>query len=319
MWGRFALLGAAIGLVGSSALAQTAPPPVAPSASVPPAEQTIGLGEAQQRMTVPVLIADKGPFAFIIDTGAERSVVSQELAQSLRLDPGRNARLFDFTGVSAVGTVKVPSLSISSLDSLAMEAPSLAMANIGALGMLGIDALQGQKVTLDFNHKRMTLKPSKHHLSGEFIVHAKDHVGQLIVTDAFFNGQPIAVVIDTGSEISIGNSAMRALTKHAPRQLGPITITSVTGRSFKASYVMIRNLEIGGVRFDNVPLAFVDVPPFERFGLRDTPALILGMSSLELFQRVELDFANREVAFTLPRPSIDFHSVCREYSNCTRR
>ena len=41
-------------------------------------------------------------------------------------------------------------------------------------------------------------------------------------------------------------------------------------------------------------------------GWRDKPALILGMSSLRMFRRVEIDFVNREIAFTLPRPQIDF-------------
>ena len=51
-------------------------------------------------------------------------------------------------------------------------------------------------------------------------------------------------------------------------------------------------------------------------GLADRPALILGMSSLRLFRRVEIDFANREIAFSLPKPPIDFGSACRSFSNC---
>jgi len=41
--------------------------------------------------------------------------------------------------------------------------------------------------------------------------------------------------------------------------------------------------------------------PFKRFGLSDTPALMLGMDSLRLFRRVQIDFANREIRLTLPR------------------
>lgn len=292
-----------------------------PAGTVKPAPapgETMGIGELTNRMTVQVQVDGKGPYAFIVDTGAERSVVSNELADTLGLDPGARARLFDFTGASTVNTVKVPSLSAGSLNTSAMEAPSLAEANLGAPGMLGIDALQGHRVVIDFDRKRMTLAPAKKHPKGEILVGAEARLGQLIVTRAEFEGQPIAVIIDTGSWVSIGNKAMLALAKRKPRVLGPITVRSVTGRSFQANYVAVSDLHVGDVRFDNFGLSFADVPPFERFGLKDKPALILGMSSLKMFRRVEIDFVNREIAFTLPRPQIDFLNACRGVSACKR-
>lgn len=280
-----------------------------------PAE-TLGISELTNRMTVPVSVDGKGPYAFIIDTGAERSVVSRELAETLGLDAGPSARLFDFTGASTVNTVKVPSLSAGSLGTDALEAPSLAAANLGAPGMLGIDALQGHRVVIDFDRKRMTLVPSRKHPRGEILVGAEARLGQLIVTKASFDGYPISVVIDTGSWVSVGNKAMLALAKRKPRHIGPVTIYSVTGRSLRTDYFSVNNLSIGDVRLDNFGLSFADAPPFERFGLADKPALILGMSSLKLFRRVEIDFLNREIGLTLPRPPIDFAKVCRVVSNC---
>jgi len=284
-----------------------------PAGTVQPAAapaETLGLGDLTNRMTVPVQVDGKGPYAFIIDTGAERSVVSRELADTLGLDSGARARLFDFAGTSTVNTVKVPSLTAGSLSTSPMEAPSLAAANLGASGMLGIDALQGHRVVIDFDRKQMTLASAKKHPKGEILVGAEERLGQLIVTRAEYEGQPIAVIIDTGSWVSVGNKAMLALAKRKPRVLGPITVRSVTGRSFRADYVSVSDLHVGDVRFDNFGLSFADVPPFERFGLRDKPALILGMSSLQMFRRVEIDFVNREIAFTLPRPKIDFLNAC---------
>lgn len=299
---------------------RAAPPPAAQPQAIPPtppiSERVIGLGNAAQRMTVPVSIGARGPFPFIVDTGAERSVISRELAQSLGLQDGPPARLFDFTGESAVATVRVPSISVSGFGAGATDAPVLSTANLGAAGMLGIDALQGHRVEIDFDHDLMTVKPAKHHARGDFTVDAELHVGQLIVTDARFADQPIAVVVDTGSWVSVGNSAMRALATERPRLLAPITITSVTGRSFDADYVTIDNVRIGGIRFDDFGLIFADVPPFRRFGLDGRPALILGMSALRLFRRVDIDFANRQIAFSLPKPPLDFRSACRTFSNC---
>ncbi|WP_293990341.1 retroviral-like aspartic protease family protein [Sphingomonas sp.] len=290
-------------------------PPSAVQPATAPAE-TLGFADRASRMTVPVSVDGKGPYAFIVDTGAERSVVSRELADTLGLDAGARARLFDFAGSSTVNTVKVVSLTAGSLSTSAIEAPALSAANLGASGMLGIDALQGHRVIVDFDHNRMTLAPAKRHAKGEIVMRAEARLGQLIVTKAWFEGHPIDVVIDTGSWISVGNKAMLALAKRKPRSLGPITTYSVTGRSFDADYVMINDVRIGDIKFDNFGLSFADAPPFARLGLADKPALILGMSSLKMFRRLEMDFVNREIAFTLPRGPINFHDTCRGVANC---
>jgi predicted aspartyl protease len=317
MRGFIPLLALGIGtLAGPPLAAQQAQPSAAPVAT--PAPDVLVIGERTDRMTVPVTIGPHGPFPFVVDTGAERSVVSRELAGYLKLLPGSDVKLFDFTGAAQVATVKVPSLTAGKLGTPAMEAPQLLLADIGAPGMLGIDALQGQKVVLDFNARRMLLRPAQRHASGDFVVRAQSRTGQLIVTKAWFNNQPIAVIIDTGSWLSVGNTAMLRLAKNAPRSYGPVAITSVTGRTFSANFVTVSNVKIDTIRFDNFGLVFADVPPFDRFGLRDQPALILGMSSLKLFGRVELDFVNREIGFSLPRPQIDFHDICRNGSAACR-
>jgi predicted aspartyl protease len=292
-----------------------------PAGTVQPASapaETLGFRGATNRMTVPVQVDGKGPYAFIIDTGAERSVVSRELADTLGLDAGSRARLFDFAGPSTVNTVKVTSLSAGSLTTGEIEAPALAAIDLGASGMLGIDALQGHRLVIDFDRNRMTLSAAKKRPKGEVVVGAVSRLGQLVVTNATFEGQPISVIIDTGSSVSIGNMAMRALAKRAPRVIGPINVQSVTGRSFDVNYVMINGLHVGDMTFDKFGLSFADVPPFARFGLADKPALILGMNSLKMFRRVEIDFVNRAIAFTLPQPSVDLRDTCRSLAACRR-
>ena len=324
MRGFIPLLAFGIGTIAGPPLAaqQAQNSPVQPVTAAAPAldspPDVLTIGERTNRMTVAVTIGAQGPFPFIVDTGAERSVVSRELAGYLQLPPGADVKLFDFTGVAQVTTVKVPSLTAGKLGTPPIEAPQLLLADIGAPGMLGIDALQGHKVVLDFNARRMVLQPARRHAGGDFVVRAQSRTGQLIVTKARFNDQPIAVIIDTGSWLSVGNTAMLKLAKKAPRSYGPVAFTSVTGRSLSADFVTVSNVKIDSIRFDNFGLVFADVPPFDRFGLRDQPALILGMSSLKLFGRVELDFLNREIGFSLPRPQIDFHDVCRNGSSACR-
>ncbi|QNQ09205.1 aspartyl protease family protein [Sphingomonas alpina] len=296
------------------ALAGAAPPagqvgPSPPEAPPPPAstDLSIGLDIDSGRMTVPVSIGTSGPYKFVIDTGAERSVISRELATALALTAGKPVRLIGLAGTATVETVHVPELSISTLGAKNVEAPALATGNIGARGMLGIDALQGHRITIDFDRRAMKVTPSGRRIRGtsspgDILVSAKNLYGQLIVTDARYHGERISVIIDTGSPISIGNRAMLNLARRSTKSLGPISVTSVTGQVLDASYVMINDLHIAGLEFDRVPMAVADVPPFKRFGLEDSPALILGMDTMRLFRRVNIDFANRQILFSLPAP-----------------
>ncbi|MBL7537670.1 aspartyl protease family protein, partial [Escherichia coli] len=71
--------------------------------------------EIDKRLTVPVAVGNNGPYNFIIDTGAERTVVSRELAGSLRLGPSAPVVVTSMSGRDRVGTVVVPGLSIESI------------------------------------------------------------------------------------------------------------------------------------------------------------------------------------------------------------
>ena len=294
---------------------QTAPSgePVTPPVSTPvlpsvPAAITtdMGMDMIDDRMTVPVMIGGAGPFAFIIDTGAERTVIARELAATLGLTRGRNVRVTAMTGTSNVSTVMIPSLNISAIASAPIQAPALEQVNLGAQGLLGIDTLQGHALTIDFETNRMTLTPSTSKKrrggdhSDDIVVRAKSYLGQLIVTDAHYRNRRIRVVLDTGSVVSMGNAALR---KRIKQQGGSqkITLKSVTGDVLLADYTQVERVEVGGVGFENLPVAFGDAAVFRRFGLDDKPALLLGMDALKLFRRVEIDFANREVRFSKPR------------------
>ena len=282
-------------------------PPPTPS-PVPLAEVSdLALGNAGDRMTVPVRIKARGPWDFIIDTGSERTVISRELAGVLGLPAGPSVRITAMTGSSRVGTVIVPDLRVSTIPQATIEAPALAAVNLGAAGLLGIDSLQGHKVGIDFDKNRMTLQPSRKHASpgrgdgDDIVIVARSLFGQLIVTDARYRGKKISVVVDTGSPLSIGNSALFKLTAGRAVPLGPLYSVSVTGAVLHAAGYSVDDISIGGIGFRNVRIAFADAPPFRRFGLENRPALLLGMDTMRLFRAVQIDFANREIRFTLPR------------------
>jgi predicted aspartyl protease len=298
-----------LALLPLAAAASAAPQDPDPPAAADPLPGTLlTLGEVDARLTVPVGVGTHGPYPFIIDTGAERTVVSRELAGRLGLAAGRAVQLTSMTGTARVETVIVPDLAIRTVGRRhTLTAPALAARNLGAAGLLGIDTLQQHQVSIDFEAGTMTVRPStprarkQRRQKDEVVVTARSLFGQLIVTDAYYGQSRIRVVLDTGSQVTMGNSALRRRIGLRVGRTRPIELTSVTGAKAQADYATVAGMTVGDIRFGAMPIAFADVTPFERFGLANRPALLLGMDALRSFRRVDIDFPNRQVRFLLPK------------------
>jgi predicted aspartyl protease len=257
-------------------------------------------------MTVPVSIDGAGPYKFVVDTGAERTVIARELAQDLRLGSSGTARLHSMSEVSTIATVLIPTLEVGGKSYLGIKAPALERRNLGAEGMLGIDALQAQRVSFDFPRQQMTVVPSRRQeerWEGDaIVVTARNRFGHLVLVDASVEGQKVWVIIDTGAQTSVGNSALRhALERHHRLpEPQPVTMISVTGGRVVADATLIKSIRLGDATIHDMPIAFADVEPFRKLDLMGRPALLLGMDALKLFDRVSVDFANHRVRLLAP-------------------
>ena len=291
-----------LGLTAIAAMALTAaaPPDMAP-------ETVIGSHDLSQRMTVPVTVAGAGPYPFVVDTAAERTVLSRELANRLALVAGQPQKVLSISGLDIVDTAMVPTLQLASSrnELTGLRAPLMSETHLGAAGLLGIDSLRSKRVVMDFKAMRLTIvddaSPPKLD-SDEIVVTAKRKLGQLIMVDASADGQKISVVIDTGSAVTVGNPALRMQLKRRGKlgALTPINIISVTGGTTVADYGAIAHAKLGNVTIDSMPVAFADAQIFHRLGLSKKPAMLLGMDVLRGFDRVSVDYANKTVRFLLP-------------------
>ena len=260
--------------------------------------------ERFERMTVPVTIKGEGPFRFMIDTGAQATVLSIHLADRLELTERRTATLVGMASRRAVETTEIPEFGIGRRTLTIMTAPLVESGNIGgADGILGLDGLQGQRVLLDFVKQRMLVADADE-LGGnrgyEIIVRAQRNLGQLIIADALVNDVKTAVIIDTGAQASVGNMALLERLRRS-RASGENTMTDINGQDLTGQVRICERLSIGEMNLTDIPILFVDTPPFDALGFADRPALILGMNELKLFRRVAIDFNKRQVLFDLPR------------------
>lgn len=296
-------LALSLAVVGSSVAAPTAQPMPDPLAD----SMTIETGQDRgSRITLPIHIDGKGPFEFIVDTGAERTVISRELAAKLALQPNEPVRINSLSGISQVDTVTIPRLSYGHGEMPMVQAPVFAEANLGAAGLLGLDGLGSKRLTIDFRKKKMEISHSREPVEVDYgdaiVVRARSRFGQLILVDSQANGEKINVILDTGTDQSIGNLALlRKLTKKRKIDaLRPVEITSVTGETIVGGWNVIRNVRVGGFSLNNLAVAFTDASPFEQLELHEKPALLLGMDVLRRFDRVAVDFGRKKVYFLLP-------------------
>ena len=261
------------------------------------------------RMTVPVRLSGTGPYRFLVDTGADRTAISRELAKKLNLDGTGNATLHSVTGASTVATATVRDLQLTRKNLTVRNAPLLARANMGADGILGVDSLRSQRVLFDFEGQTISIVPSTapavQNEPDSIVVQAKRRKGHLILTQARANGRRLNVVIDTGSQFSIGNSALRRQLL-AGRQLKnshQVELESVTGHKLVGDLMYVRQLEIGGINLKDLAVVFADSHAFRKLDLEDRPSLLLGMNAMRAFKRVSIDFANKKLRVVLPEHS----------------
>lgn len=291
-------------------------PAAAKMPALPPAalDDTLAIGGTEidakktaTRMTVPVRINGSGPYRFIVDSGADTSVVGERIAQGLKLPLGRRVILNSITDSQIVDRVLVDELELGPTRVRDLEVPVLRERDLGAEGMLGLDALVEQRLMLDFEKRLITVDDARTPLpryTDEIVVTARLRKGQLILTEVRAGNQQVDAVVDTGSEITIGNTALRdKLMRRNPKLFTEIEVTGVTGTTSKLQIARVSQLKLGSVTLQNVPIAFADVPPFRVFGIEGKPSLLLGTDLMESFRKVSLDFRARKVRFQLRRCS----------------
>jgi len=268
--------------------------------------------ERNERVTVPVTIRGMGPYRFMVDTGAQATVVSSALADRLGLNDRSPAVLVGLASKEPVETAVIPEFGLGSHEFDILNAPIVSAANLdGADGILGLDSLQNQRVLIDFVKKRILVADAKTlggNLGYEIIVKARRRLGQLIITGARINGVETDVIVDTGSQGSVGNLALLDRLRRAS-VLGENTMTDVNGATLTAPVRNGQSIQISNMTLNNIPIMFADAPAFRTLGLDSKPALILGIEELKIFRRVAIDFTKRQVLFDLPRGVREHDSI----------
>jgi hypothetical protein len=251
-----------------------------------------------------VALNGHGPYPFIVDTGASRSCVSRKLAETLGLPIQESRRVHTIVGVKQQPMALIDEMRVGVRKERRTAALAIPITQPGIEGVLAVDWLRNQRVTLNFADSRLEFSASRAERSepGRVVVPARRRLGQLTMIDADLGDRRITAMVDSGSEVSLCNSPMLALVDRAqpvPAKRELIHMVSVIGEPFAGELIYLPFLRVGGLQLGNVGVVHYDSHVFAIWGLLDKPAVLLGMDLLRQFRAVSLDFGRSQVRFDL--------------------
>lgn len=312
--------GLGLSLAGGSSLAGTLIPaslPQAPLQTSPPAEEPVLILDASldqdARLTVEVVINGQGPFEFVVDTGAGRSVLTPAVAERLALPRGPDIIVHGIAGAITSPTAQIASMQTGDAKIGAATLPVLPYERVGADGLLGVDILEGRNVVMDFKRRQLRIRRSQFfsemtRRSGEVDIPADERFGRLTLTDARIAGARSVAFIDSGGGVSIGNMALAeaiaARRRRASDIVKPARLLTAGGEIHLGQFRVVPSMTMGALTLTNIPMAFADLHIFDVWGLNKRPAVLLGVDILRLFAKVELDFGVQKVLFKLGQGGI---------------
>jgi len=263
--------------------------------------------DAAGRAVALININGQGPFRFIIDTGANRSVLSQELAARLGLAPSGEDVVHSIDGAHPATLVHVESVSFGALDLSRGDTPVLDGPMLdGAHGLLGVDGMDGRLLHIDFTKNCVEIYESAAQLPmrGWKSAPAQMRFGSLLMVPGEIMGVQVNVLIDTGSDISLANQKFR----DALRGVAASTIEYHNGHAFTfgrpivlEQTVWTPSLRLGSTVVDGVKTYIGDFHIFDFWGLQNEPTMLIGMDVLARSREMAIDY-ERGIVYFRKRP-----------------
>lgn len=256
------------------------------------------------RVMTNVMVNGKGPFRFVIDTGASRSTLAPHLARALNLQPsvGRNVMLNGVTGAAEVQTVPVESLEIGELKYRDQNLPVIFTSIMGnADGILGVAGFKDERIEVDFKRDRVSVLQSNGRRPHYSMVtsRAQRNVNGLMILDVRVGRRVKAkAVIDTGAERSLGNLAlMDALNrKRKKKEIVSAVVHGATPDIADGVVQTVKEATIGDMTLSNLEVIFADFHVFKLWELDQQPAMLIGMDMLGVLDRLVIDYRRNEVS-----------------------
>jgi predicted aspartyl protease len=219
---------------------------------------------------IPVSVNERGPYEFILDTGAGTSLVSPRLAAGLGIASEGTREGTGAAGRVMVAMGRVESLAVGAARRGPMPiAVTAEVDRIGAAvgaridGDLGYDFLKSFTLTLDYRRRVIRLTQGGYEVAGAGGVgHAQvpfrlaGAVKPLVMVPAYVNGRgPHAFVLDTGASATVLSPTLAAALR-----IETVAAEAMTGAGgiLQATSGRVGTLAVGGATLQNVSVMVAD-------------------------------------------------------------
>ncbi|MBM3726101.1 MAG: hypothetical protein FJW40_11825 [Acidobacteria bacterium] len=241
-------------------------------------------------ITVPVSVDGQGPFRFLVDTGAESTVMDPALAARLGLAPTYRVELVNANGARLTPALRLRSMLVEGRRipeiEVLLTAPNAARAaDSGIQGVLGANALAGLSYLLTPREGRLELEASRP--AGAALPF--EDLGGRVVIKPSMAGEPLALMLDSGASHLVLFKMPASMAKTAAMAA---RLTTLDGARAAAAVTWSQPLAFdAGLTLRTVPAAVVEQPGRSFDGL--LPA--------GHFEKVYVDRARGEVVLVRPQ------------------
>ena len=258
------------------------------------------------RVVIPVTVNGKGPFRFIVDTGATYSTITPELVRALGLKPSEvpTVVLNGITGTTQVSAVTLDTLQTGDLTIDRLLVPVVfGSIMAGADGIFGAAGLTENSLSVDFQRNRVEISGGvQASVRAEGLrLHATRVTHGLMVLPVQVGRIHALAVIDTGSERTLGNLALRDALDERRRPGTVAKVTSVYGATEQVEPGEIWRvpiISIDSLRINDAEVVYGDFHVFKVWNMQDKPAMIIGMDVLGTVGSLGIDFKNHVIYLT---------------------
>jgi len=221
--------------------------------------------ESQPLILLPTLLNGKGPFDFVLDTGASMTTITEEIALIAGIEK---------TGVKealGAGGTKM-SVALGKVSSMAVGENHLEDIQVGIMkelprcagyGALGYNFLKGFILTIDYRASQLTLASQQNPTSDWWLIN--DRVPfrlaspdrPILLVDVRINDQEIIpFILDTGASHTIVSPELAQQVGLEGHQSNPVL---GAGGAVPASMGRLGSLALGEARSEQVPVIIADI------------------------------------------------------------
>jgi predicted aspartyl protease len=279
-----------------------------PARAIIVADQPYRIG-ADARVATDVFVNGKGPFRFLLDTAASRSMMFEHLRAELGLGStgGKPLVVYGMQNVGTAVPVMAEELRLSNETIRGLPMGVLPDDSDPADGLLGMDALSNYLVVLDRSAMRLKLltpdddeAASFHNWPSLSLTRrpVKDTAASLWLMRASVGGVSVTSLLDMGSGMTIlnWNAAEQLGLKRTsfPREGVPQKLRDALGTVEPVIFVQHLTFWLGGRVFTDQTVLIANCNVFRYFHLDTGPAAIIG-SGLLKDNSLAFDFARQRL------------------------